>query len=57
MRLRETSGDSRDSARLMETHENQGDYLGLIRLLILIKTKRDSLDSARLMRRTKNTVD
>ena len=41
-RLRKISVDSLDSARLMETHETQGDYLGLMRLLILIKNEGDS---------------
>ena len=39
MTLKETTGDSGDSARLMETHETQGVYLGLMRVLIVIKTK------------------
>ena len=39
MTLKETTGDSGDSARLMETYETQGVYLGLMRVLIVIKTK------------------
>ena len=69
MRLKETTGNSRESGRLRESHETQGDYwvlmiisetkgddetqgkyLGLMRFLILIKTKGDSLVSERLMR-------
>ena len=43
--LNETTGDSWVSARLMDTHDAQGDFLGLMRILILIKNKRDSWDS------------
>ena len=33
MRLRETIGDSRISGRLVESHDTQGDYWGLMRLI------------------------
>ena len=39
MRLKKTSGNSRESGRLMETHETHRDYRVLIRL---IETARDS---------------
>ena len=35
--------------RLRETHETQGDYCGLMRLMRLVQTHRNSLDSGRLM--------
>ena len=49
MRLRETTGDSWDSARLMETHETQGDYWGIRGLMRLRKTTVDLGDSGRLL--------
>ena len=42
MRIKKTTGVSRDSARLMETHETQGDSLVLMKLMILVKTHRHS---------------
>ena len=57
MRLKETTGNSRYSGSLMETHEIQGGCLGLRRLIILIKIKWESCDSERLMRLRETTVD
>ena len=42
MRLRVITLDTSDSARLLNTHETQGDYMGLMRLFIIIKTEGDS---------------
>ena len=44
MRLMENqeTGEPSDSAGLMETHETQRDYLGLMKLMILINNKEDS---------------
>ena len=53
MRLWETTGDSLDSARLMETHETQRDYRGLMRLKRLLgthETLKDYCGLKRLMR-------
>ena len=51
MRLRETTGDSCDSERLMETHETQRDQLGFMRLTGTHETRethRDQLGHMRL---------
>ena len=54
MRLKETTGNSRESGRLRESHETQGDFRRLMRLrdywvlMRLIETAADSRDSERL---------
>ena len=42
MSLRETTEDSGDLLRLLETHKDQRDYLGLMRLMSVIETAGDS---------------